>query len=70
MLRKLISKVKAMLGVGPEKIELHFNPEGEFDEVKRALIVMRNRFYYNRRHDGMTSYQKWHKANKKWRAKG
>lgn len=35
--------------------------------IKKMLLGTRIRLNYVEKHFGMTSYQKWHKPNKKWR---
>lgn len=39
----------------------------EFLGIQKIVAVTRLYFDYKIRHAGMTSYQKWHKQNKKWR---
>lgn len=35
--------------------------------IRQLLLRSKIRLAYDEKHFGMTSYQKWHKPNKKWR---
>ncbi|AUX11459.1 hypothetical protein C0213_03235 [Latilactobacillus sakei] len=35
--------------------------------IRQLLLRPKIRLNYDEKHFGMTSYQKWHKSNKKWR---
>lgn len=39
----------------------------QLEAIKQMLLSPKIRLNYDEKHFGMTSYQKWHKSNKKWR---
>lgn len=41
--------------------------EKEIADLRRIIMANQNHIEYSLKHLGMTSYQKWHKQNKKWR---
>lgn len=41
--------------------------EKEIAGLRRILMANQKQIEYRTKHLGMTSYQKWHKHNKKWR---
>lgn len=41
--------------------------EKEITGLRRIIMANQNHIEYSLKHLGMTSYQKWHKRNKKWR---
>ncbi|MDG2980904.1 hypothetical protein [Latilactobacillus curvatus] len=41
--------------------------EKEITDLRRIIMANQNHIEYSLKHLGMTTYEKWHKRNKKWR---
>lgn len=74
MFNKLKSKIKSMLKGKPNDVPTATPPaETDIESVMPIAVVRADylkqllRFQYLHDHVGMTSYQKWHKANRRWR---
>ncbi|MDT3394874.1 MAG: hypothetical protein LIR10_10015 [Bacillota bacterium] len=82
MLDRLKSKLKQLLNGAPKDTSTDqvYEPEHRVDigitasqfaeqlaKFSRVIAAKGVLYEYQRNHAGMTSYQKWHKHNKKWR---